>query len=295
MALTRRDFIKGASCAALGAAVGLPVMAEELAETVEKKTRIVLIRHRDAVDPKGGVNGEIIQQMMDEAMTVLFDNQDVLACWKKIIDSSDIVGIKTNVWGPLSTTPQVEQAIKSRVMDVGVSERNIGIDDRGVLENPIFKKSTALINARPMRSHAWSGVGSLIKNYIMFSPKPPDYHDDSCASLAKTWDLPICKGKTRLNVLVLLTPQFHGTGPHHFDPAYTWSYKGLLVGIDPVALDSTGLRLFQAKRKLFFGENRPVKPTAHHIAFADTRYGLGTSDPNKIELIKVGWKDDILI
>lgn len=176
-----------------------------------------------------------------------------------------------------------------------VPDEKISIDDRGLLGNPIFKKATALINARPLRTHAWAGVGSLTKNYIMFAPNPPDYHDNSCASLAKLWDLPICKGKTRLNVLVLLTPLFYGIGPHHFDPTYTWRYNGLLVGTDPVALDAVGLRLFQIKRKLHFGEDKPMQPTAHHIQLADTRYNLGVSDLSKIELIKVGWDKDILI
>ena len=62
---TRRDFIKGAGYAALGAAVGLPAIAEELVKT-DIKTRAVLIRHKDAVDAKGKVNGEIVQQMLDQ-------------------------------------------------------------------------------------------------------------------------------------------------------------------------------------------------------------------------------------
>ncbi|UCD94351.1 MAG: hypothetical protein JSU69_11415, partial [Candidatus Zixiibacteriota bacterium] len=89
--------------------------------------------------------------------------------------------------------------------------------------------------------------------------------------------------------------QFYSVGPHHFDTTYVWSYNGLLVGTDPVALDSIGLSIFQAKRRVFFGKEKPIKPSAHHIAFADKKYGLGTSDPEKIELIRLGWKDDILI
>ena len=146
-----------------------------------------------------------------------------------------------------------------------------------------------------MRAHAWSGVGSLLKNYIMFDPDPPIYHPDSCADLAKLWKLPITKDKTRLNILVMLTPLFHGTGPHLFNPKYSWAYNGLLVGFDPVAVDATGVRIIQAKRKEFFGEHRPINPPAKHIFLADTRHHLGNADPNKIELIKLGWEKDILI
>jgi hypothetical protein len=35
--------------------------------------------------------------------------------------------------------------------------------------------------------------------------------------------------------------------------------------------------------------------TPHHIFLADTRHHLGTSDPNRIELVKLGWAEGILI
>ena len=292
--VTRRDFIKGAGCAAVGVALGLPVLSQEEVKKI-KKSRVVLVRDKAAVDSDGKINGEVIQDMLDRAMMTLFEKENPVECWKQIIKPEDVVGIKTNFWRPLPTTNEVEQAIKKGVMGAGVPEKSIGIDDWGVRNNPIFKSATALINARPMRTHAWSGVGSLIKNYIMFIPSPPDYHGNSCADLGAIWQLPHVRGKTRLNVLVLLTPLFYGVGPHHFDTTYVWPYKGLLVGTDPVALDTVGLRIFQARRRAYFGEERPMKPSAHHIAFADKKYGLGTSDMEKIELIKLGWKDDILI
>jgi len=146
-----------------------------------------------------------------------------------------------------------------------------------------------------MRAHHWSGVGTLIKNYIMFIPDPDNYHGDSCATLASIWEKPHVKGRTRLNVLGMLTPQFHAVGPHNFNPKYVWSYYGFLVGFDPVAVDATGLRIIQAKRQEFFGEERPLSPPAKHIFTADTQYHLGTADPNKIELVKIGYDQDIFI
>lgn len=180
-------------------------------------------------------------------------------------------------------------------MGSGVEESNISIDDRGVLDNPVFKKATALINARPMRTHDWSGVGSLIKNYIMFHPKPYEYHPDNCADLAKLWEKPMVKGKTRLNILVMVTPQFHGVGPHHFNKKYTWRYNGLIVSFDPVAADATGLRIIQARRREYFGDERPISPPAKHIRLADTRHRLGNASPDGIELVKLGWQNGILI
>jgi len=261
----------------------------------EKKSRVVLIRNKDVLDDRNKINERALTEMLDEAVTTLLNINNPVNAWKTLIRPEDIVGIKTNVWSYLPTPPELEKWIKKRIMDAGVKEKNIGIRDRWLLRDKIFTNATALVNVRPMRTHYWSGVGSLLKNYIMFVNNPSAWHGDTCADLAKLWELPIVKEKTRLNILVMLTPLFHGTGPHHFNPKYIWKYYGLLVGLDPVAVDATGVRILQAKRNEYFGENTPINPPPHHIVYAETRHGLGVADPGKIELIKLGWQEDILI
>lgn len=292
--ITRRDFLRRGSSVALAGVLYLNLPGKLFARS-EKKTRVVLIRHKDVLDDRNKPNGAVLERMLDEAVTTLLDEKEPVQAWKRLIKPSDIVGIKTNIWRFLPVPRELEQAIYARVMDTGVSKKNISIRDRGLLADKVFKTATALINTRPMRTHYWAGVGTLIKNYITFIDKPSSYHPDTCADLATIWKLPNVQGKTRLNILVMLTPLFHGSGPHHYNPKYTWAYKGMLVGIDPVAVDATGLRILQARRREFFGEERPLNPPAKHILLADTRHGLGTANPEKIELIKLGWQEDILI
>ncbi len=67
------------------------------------------------------------------------------------------------------------------------------------------------------------------------------------------------------------------------------------MSTDPVAADATGARIIQAKRNTFFGEEKPISPPPRHIAAADTRFGLGNSRPEHIQLVKLGWGKDILI
>lgn len=292
--ITRREFIKSASAAAMAAPLLLSAQ-EDKAAVPAGKSRVVLLRDITVLDENGQPKQDAVQEMLDTGIKVLTGKPNPQSAWKTIIKPDDIVGIKNNRWGYLQTTPQVQNAVKKRVLEAGVKEDNVSIDDLGVLRNPIFLKSTALINARPMRSHHWAGVGSLIKNYIMFIPEPITIHPDSCADLASIWNLPIIKGKTRLNVLVMLTPQFHSVGPHNFNPKYVWKYYGLLMGFDPVAVDATGLRIIEAIRKDYFAEDRPLNPPAKHIFVADTKYHLGVSDPERIELIKIGYDKDIFV
>jgi len=273
-----------------------PLFSQGLAAAApQNKVRVILIRNNDALDAAGSPNPEVIQNMLDEAVAALFGEKNGAVAWKKVIRPTDTVGIKTNVWQYLNTTSAVEQALKRRVLDAGVPEDKVAIDDRGVRRNPVFQNATALINARPARTHYWSGMGGCIKNMIMFVPQPSDYHGDTCADLATIWNLPQVKGKVRLNVLLMLTPLFQGVGPHHYSKEYIWPYRGILASTDPVAVDAIGVQILQAKRRVYFGEDRPLQPPAHHIVYAETRHGLGVADPAKIELVKMGWKDDILI
>jgi hypothetical protein len=287
--VTRRDFMRQSAVVMLGTAAGLsPLQAK-------KKSRVVLIRHADALDSDFTFNEKIIRKMLDEAVMVLFQQENPVKAFKSFIKPGDIVGIKSNVWNYLPTPAELEKAIKLRVLDAGVKEENISIDDRKVRENPVFQKATALINVRPMRTHSLAGMSGCMKNYITFSENWPDYHPNNCANLGLLFDLPMVKGKTRLNVLSLLTPQFHGRGPHHFHRRYVWAYKGLLVGADPVAVDAVALQVLMAKRKQQLGSAYRLSPTPKYIEIADKKHGLGNSDMNDIELVKLGWQDGILI
>ncbi|NMB73437.1 MAG: DUF362 domain-containing protein [Bacteroidales bacterium] len=293
--LTRRELLKKAVVLTAGSSVYLGSYAMPIPASMEDKTRVILVRDKDLLDEKGKIVPSVMEDMLNRALCNLYGVSSPSEAWKKVAGPSDIVGVKSNNWRFLPTPPELEAVIEKGLIQAGVKKENISIRDRGVLNDPVFQKATALINTRPMRTHYWSGVGSLIKNYILFDPNPPKYHPDTCADLAKLWELPLVKNKTRLNILVMVTPLFHGSGPHHFNEEYTWPYKGIIVGTDPVAVDSVGLRIIQAKRKQFFGDDRPLNPPAKHIYFADTRHHLGTADPAKIDLITIGWAENQLI
>ncbi len=293
--MNRRDLIKQSGKVALGGMIMLNSPFPGWANSKAAKTKVVLVRDKNVIDEKEKVNADAMQTMLDKAMLELTAKESVAKAWESILSKEDIVGIKTNVWRHLSTPHELEQAIKSNVLNTGVDETNISINDRGVRTDPVFLKATKLINVRPMRTHNWSGLGTLIKNNIMFADRPSSYHPDSCADLATLYELPQIKNKTCLNILVMLTPLFHGIGPHHFNTKYLWAYKGILAGFDPVAVDAVGAKIIQAKRKQHFGEEKPINPPPKHIQLADTRHGLGIADPTKIELVKLGWKENILI
>ena len=307
---TRRDFIRGVAGAAVWGAVAPPVFSQvgavDVKKVVEGKeaaseaaapetARVVLVRDRKVLEEGRKVNAEVLSRMLDDGVTTLLEEPDPKAAWSGLIKPGDTVGIKSNEWSFLPTPRELEEAIRARVLGAGVTPDRVSIGDRGVLKDPVFRKTTALINVRPLRTHHWSGVGSLIKNYVMFTASPWEWHDDSCADLAGLWDLPEVRGKTRLNILVMLTPLFHGKGAHHYQAEYTWEYGGLIFGTDPVAVDATGVRIMEAKRKAYFGKDEPFAVSPGHIRVAEEKYHLGVADPDRIEIKKIGWMEDVLI
>ena len=150
--ITRREFIKSASAAAI-AAPALLSAQQDRAATPAGKSRVVLLRDISLLDENGQPRQDVVQEMLDTGLKTLTGKPDPQSAWKTIIKPDDIVGIKNNRWGYLQTTPQVQNALKTRILEAGVKDSNISIDDLGVLQHPVFLRSTALINARPMRSH----------------------------------------------------------------------------------------------------------------------------------------------
>lgn len=290
MKITRRDFLRGTAGLAAVAALGVPSKGRA-ADTA----KVILVRNKDVLGPTGEVKPEVLRPMLDEGVRTLMSAESPLAAWQSLFAKADVVGIKSNSWHNLPTPPEVEEAIRQRLLDVGVGSENIAVADRGVLDHPLFQRATALVNTRPVRTHHWAGVGTLLKNYIQFVPRPSDYHPNGCADLGRIWTLPQVKGKTRLNILVALTPQFYGRGANFFDRRYVWPYRGIIVGTDPVAVDTVGAEILRLKRVASFGEDRPLDVAPIHISEADTKYHLGVSSLSRIEIVKIGWMEESLV
>jgi hypothetical protein len=257
------------------------------------RSKVVVVRDAQVLDDRGRVRAKVLAKMVDRGVTRLTGADDARAAWQSLLDPKDVLGIKSNVWRYLRTPPALEAHLKRSARRVGIPADAIHVDDRSAKRT--LSDSTALINARPLRSHHWAGIGGCLKNYIMFVDRPWDYHDDSCADLGALWNLPSVKGKTRLNILVMLTPLFHGRGPHHFNRKYLWPYQGVVLSQDPVAADRVGLEILRAKRKDFFGEPRPFAVRTVHVGYADTRHGVGVADLDRIDITLLGDKGGALL
>lgn len=286
-AITRRDFIRGSLSAALGASLAGTKYIH--AEQKPEISKVTLIRNKDVMDDELNINTKILAEMLNQTMLDVTGKKSVNEAWLSLFKKDDIVGIVTTPHLN-ATHDELVDVVKTSLINIGISEKNI-IMAQGSADKP--KKCTALISLPALKAHWLTGIGTVIKNYIMFSGHPRNYHDQNSSKLGEIWHLPEIKNKTKLILVDALHP-LCDKGPQ-VDPRYKWPYKGLIAGIDPVAVESVCLKIISAKRELIKGEPWPLSPPPLCVEAADKVYGLGTSDFKKINIQTIGWKEELLL
>lgn len=107
---------------------------------------------------------------------------------------------------------------------------------------------SALISVPVLKDHDLSGVSISMKNFYGAIHNPNKYHDNNCDPyIADLNSHPYIKDKLRLIVCDGIRGVYNG-GPG-YKAKWSWDYNGLLIGRDPVALDSVGVRIIEEKRK----------------------------------------------
>jgi hypothetical protein len=286
--LTRRDFLKGTLGTTIGASVVGPRFLK--AEGVAPGSSLVtIVRDQKAMDDSNNVNESALKTMLDQTLTKLTGKATPKDAWISLVKPDDIIGlVPTPHLNP--THPEVVDVVKNSLIKAGIPEEKI-VDAQGGPDKP--KACTALIGLPGLKAHWLTGVGTVMKLYIMYSGNPRNYHNENSAKLGEIWNLPFVKGKTKLILVDALHP-LCDKGPQ-VDPRYKWAYNGLIAGTDPVAVEAVCLRIIQEKRKKLRGEPWPLSPPPICVEAADKTYGLGTSNWDNIIVEHFGWEQDLLL
>lgn len=62
-----------------------------------------------------------------------------------------------------------------------------------------------------------------------------------------------------------------------------------------MAVETVCLRILTEKRHARRGEPWPISPPPLCVEAADNIYGLGTSNLNEINIVPLGWQEDLLL
>jgi hypothetical protein len=209
--------------------------------------------------------------------------------WRSLVKPQDVVGlVATDHLNP--THPELIDVVRATLVEAGISDKQIVLAQGGPEK---AGAATVLIALPALKAHWLTGIGTVMKNYIMFSGQPSHYHDASSARLGEIWHKPEVKGKTKLILVDALRP-LCDKGPQA-DPRYMWDYKGLVAGTDPVATEAVCLKIITAKRQALRKEPWPLSPPPLCVVAADEVFGLGTSRLEEITIESKGWTTDLLV
>lgn len=132
--IDRREFIKSASLAGIGIAMGASLIGKVTRmASAEDKSKILIAKHPEATaDMK--INPEIVKKIVDKGIMQYTGKDTVESAWASVLpsfSSDDIVTLKVNcINRSLSSHPELIDAIVAGLISAGVKENNIIIWDR---------------------------------------------------------------------------------------------------------------------------------------------------------------------
>jgi uncharacterized protein (DUF362 family) len=156
------------------------------------------------------------------------------------------------------------------------------------LSNILVHQCTAIINVPILKDHGIVGMTNALKNFFGAIHNPNKYHDNKGDPyVADVNMLSEIRSKVRITITDAFTTQCEGGPP--FMPQWAWHYNGLIVGFDPVAIDTIGWEIIEKKRKeMGIPTLKEVGREPTYIAIAaDDQHRLGCNDLNKIKIIQV--------
>jgi len=157
-----------------------------------------------------------------------------------------------------------------------------------LLSSTLVRTCSVVINLPVLKDHGIGGVSIALKNFFGAIHNPNKYHLNVCNPyVADVYMLPPIRNKVRLTICEAVVAQYEGGPPYM--PQWCWPMSSLILGRDPVALDSVGWQIIEEKRK-----EKGLKPLAtlgrspaYIATAADKDHRLGTNDPARIEVVRV--------
>ncbi len=265
-------------------------------------------------------------ELLDNAVMALLNRDDPVSAWEQIVHPGERVGLKVNcLAGRGSTHIELVDHVAERLQQAGIKAKDILIWDRfnrdledggftiresgnrircygndsvgfeydlqvfGSAASRVSKIVTrqvdAIINLPLLKDHSIAGITCSLKNIFGAIHNPNKFHiKHGDPYIADVNRYPALYGKVRLHICDALEAQYQG-GPS-FMPHWRWTFNGLLVATDPVALDYTGWQLIEKKRKeMGLPSLKEAEREPTYIATAaDARHRLGINDPEKIKV-----------
>ena len=181
----------------------------------------------------------------------------------------------------MNVTPGNSTGQDIRSIPVRKGVRCFGTEDGGGFDNSqeitkiVTDACTKLINVPTLKAFGKPYAASLcLKNHI--GSLPPSFMPRCHTHIEYITQVnaqPAIKDKT----VLALCDGLRG----NYERGVPWFWKGIIAGTDPVAVEYTALQIIGDKLK---AEGKPSLAVPSYVTMADTKYGLGTADPDRMDV-----------
>lgn len=265
---------------------------------------------------------EIIHQMLDVSITTLTGLDDAREAWSILFSPDERIAIKVNtLFSQDCTHLTLVMAIVQSLQDVGIPAEQIVIFDARTSDlrnagypvnedgpgvrchganytvgwtladtdiglSGVLLDCDALINVPILTGIVFFGAGIsfAMKNHFGTFDKPQQFHGDRfLLGVTEVNALPPIKERTRLVIGDILTA---GAYRSHYGRLVVGGNK-LLMSFDPVALDTIGTQIAADAYAAEGSDSTVVATQAAPWLARAAELGLGTDDPETIDLMEV--------
>ncbi len=265
--------------------------------------------------PEGKIDYDILELLLRRAVTA-WSGQQPDDFWTQNFLPNDRVGLMIDVQEP-SVPPIMVEAIIRQLISARVRTENILIfaaDERDLFaagfsldqDRPGVKAYGAaslgyrngisrilldmcdkIINVATLRPHPQLGMTGAVHNHLACAPatvtKQVTADPQQLASVAAR---ALTNQKVVLHFLVALHPYY--ALPTDSKPDPRWEYAGLLLGSDPVAVDTVGIDILTTKRTEESIEPAELPTAGQYLEAAFSEYRLGQSHLDEITVVTIG-------
>jgi hypothetical protein len=308
---SRRQFLAGAvaGAASLWAA---PAWAATFGKA--RRSRVALLENPRIMSDVG-VHKRPLIQSLDEGLCIALNKSSPAAAWQSILRKDDKILLKFSRADAdrLFTSETMAEVVIGSILSAGfepgqitlleaalrtkwagdLAKQEFGwtqkVYDFGSGKEQLLRAAedaTAIINVPFLKAHRIAGMTGCLKNLSHgLIRRPALYHADQCCPyIPDIVAMPEIRGKLRLNIMNALRIVYDTRPESAHDPVDVAS--ALVVGTDPVAVDTIGQTVLDAMRRE--KALKPVTPEPgmvlqHRLA---AEKGLGINNPEYIELVR---------
>jgi hypothetical protein len=272
------------------------------------RSRVVDVRSGDVLTASVA-DSLALERLLDEALRKLTEAPTAAAAWRQVLGSARRIVLKFNGVGAevINTSAAMAEVLVAGLRRAGYDPPTVALVEVpeylrerlgsravpagwgppiavGGRPEPLASylyDADALINVPFLKTHQIAGMSGCLKNLShALIRHPARYHDNGCSPyVGQVIGSQVVSSKLRLNVVNALRIVARN-GPDATEDDIV-PYGGLLLGFDPVAVDTVGLDLLAVeRRRLGFGEEIAVP----HLVSAGEA-GVGRWRPGQVERV----------